>query len=66
MTDLSDFSRFSHDFNALDGYATTVNSNPVVNCTRIIGSQIDFPPAAPDHAPTLRMQSELFCCSIQF
>jgi hypothetical protein len=32
------FSRFSHAFNALGGYATTIHSHLVVNCTLIIRS----------------------------
>jgi hypothetical protein len=39
---ICDFSRFSHDFNALGGYATTMNINPVANCILIIRSQAEY------------------------
>jgi hypothetical protein len=39
---LCGLSRFFHDFNALGGYPTSMNSNPVANCTLIIRSQVEY------------------------
>jgi hypothetical protein len=50
------FSRFSDDFNALGGYAAFMKSKPVVNCTFIIRSQVEY--SAATQAVVLRCMLE--------